>query len=104
MKLHFTAPKLVLALAITAATICITGFREKDSTQRKYFRTDYDGRDTTPSGKRNRNTDIELEKAMQKLDEQMKQLDVQMKKMDFSKIQKEIDELEKDLGTESENL
>jgi hypothetical protein len=92
MKQHFTAPKLVLLLAITAATICISGFRERDSTQRKSFRTEYDGRDTTPSGKRNRNTDVELDRAMQKLDEQMKQLDVQMKKVDFSKMQKEIEE------------
>ena len=92
MKQHFTATKFVLLLAVTAASICISGFREKDSTQRNSFRTPHDGRDTTPSGKRDRNSDIELDRAMEKLDIELRKLDEKMKNMDFSKIQKSVDE------------
>lgn len=81
-----------MLLGITAATICITGFREKDSLKQKSFRTQIDSRDTTTPGKRNRNQDVELEKAMQKLDKEMQLLEERMKKMDFSKVQKDIDE------------
>ncbi|HEX8334458.1 MAG TPA: hypothetical protein VF622_17675 [Segetibacter sp.] len=90
MKQHFTATRLVLLLGVTAASICISGFREKDSVKVKSFRTDYGG-DTTIPGKRNSISDVELDKAMQQLDKQMLQLDVQMKKLDLGKIQKDID-------------
>jgi hypothetical protein len=91
MKQHLTATKLVLLLGVTAATICISGFREKDSVKVKSFRTDYSG-DTTTPGKRNSISDVELDNAMQQLDKQMLQLEKQMKKLDLSKIQKDIDE------------
>ncbi len=91
MKKHFTATRLVLMLGFTAATICISGFREKERTHIKSFRTHYSG-DTTTPGKRNNHPDYELEKAMQQVDKEMQKLDEQMKKLDFSKIQKNIDE------------
>jgi hypothetical protein len=81
----------VFLLGITAATICISGFRERDSVKVKSFRTPTSG-DTTTPGKRNRTSDVEIDKAMQRLDEQMLKLDEQMKKLDFSKMQKEIHE------------
>jgi hypothetical protein len=91
MKQHLTATKFVLLLGVTAASICISGFRERDSAKVKSFRTEYGG-DTTTPGKRNSFSDGELEKAMQQLDKQMLQLDVQLKKLDLSKMQKDMDE------------
>jgi chromosome segregation ATPase len=91
MKQHLTATKLVLLLGVTAASICISGFREKESVKTKSFRTQHNSGDTTTPGQRNRNSDLELEKAMQQLDKEMQKLDEQIKKIDLTKVQKDID-------------
>lgn len=97
MKQQINATRLVLLLAIVAATIGFSAFRQKDSAPQKTFRDGYSSgdEDTTTRRKRDRFKDEfnmdELVQGMKKLDEQMLELNKQMKTLDFSKLQQEID-------------
>jgi citrate lyase gamma subunit len=97
MKLHLSATKVVLALALTALIIGFSAFSQKDKLAPYSFRKEA-GRptdDTTTPNKRDRyltGKDLDkIDEAMKKLDFEMEKLDERMSKMDFSKIEKEVD-------------
>jgi uncharacterized protein HemX len=97
MKTFFNAPKLVLLLAVIAATIGFSAFRQKDSTRQKSFRESItEGDEDTTRNKRNRSKDEctinELSQAMKELDQQMNNLDKHLKSIDFARIEKQVNE------------
>ena len=97
MKQQMNATRIVILLAIVAATIGFSAFRQKDSTRQKSFRESYSGRDedTTTRRKRDRSKDefnmAGLDQAMKELDRQMAELDKGMKSLDFSALQHQLD-------------
>lgn len=98
MKQQLNATRIVMMLAIVAATIGFTAFRQKNASRQKAFREGYSrgDEDTTTRRKRDRiknelNVD-ELDQVIKNQDEQMAALNTRIKTIELPDIQKQISE------------
>jgi hypothetical protein len=96
MKQHFSLPKIVFVLAISATAIGFTAFSQTEKNNEGSFRKErFQKDDTSRHAKRNgaddyRNFD-QLDTEMKNLDQQMKKLDEEMKKMQVTLSQQQIE-------------